>query len=142
MRPPLRLDSIDLNSIIDQAVSERMEEHAKATRGLAPDRESLAEVVAQLLEECHRINPSAPLVRIDRPMPGPDGSASAYDLLLSHRDGEDEVTVTGLVLATGASANVMAPTRAKLRNDPRPPHRILLLTSAPGPALGVRGEEH
>ena len=67
----MRRDTVELNSIIDQAVSERMEEHAKATRGLAPDRESLAEVVAQLLEECRRINPATPLLRIDRPMPGP-----------------------------------------------------------------------
>jgi hypothetical protein len=140
--PPVRLDAVDLNSIIDQAVRQGMEEHTRATRGLPPDRESLAEVLAQLMEECRQHSPGSPLLRIERPLPGTDGSSSPYDLLLNHRTLEKQDVLTGLVLATGASANVLTPMLAKLRNDLSPPNRVLLVTGEEGPVLSSKGQEH
>src|SRR5207253_6729676 len=108
--PPPPVDPAELNDLVDRAVHNAMSQHAAARRGTPPDRDSLTDALAELLEEQRRLDPSSALVSIRR---GED----PYDLWLVHRDGSGAEVATGLVLATALNARQMAPLLLKLCED-------------------------
>ncbi len=140
--PPVSLSELELNEIIDRKVQQQMEEHATALRGQPPDRESLAEAVAQLVEERRRLEPGSALLRVLRPDQVSGGNPSPYHLFLEHRCADGSEARTGVVLVHDLSARSLVHVLDRLRDDASPPSRLMLLASESGLSLGERGQEH
>jgi len=136
LSPPPQLDPAVLNDLVDRAVHNAMSQHAAARRGTPPDRESLADALAELIEEQRRLDPSfAALVSIRH-------GETPYDLWLVHRDENGAELTTALVLAAGLSAYQMAPLLGRLVGDGTPPRRVVLVCGEQGPKLGDKGEDY
>ncbi len=139
--PPPNVTEFELNELIDRAIDEHMTVHVANLRGIPPDRESLAEGLAQLLEENRRLDPSLPLLRVLRPEEVETPCATAYHLFLDHRSLDGSEARTGVVLAYAASANSTYHMLSKLNEDLEPPGRLLILASEAGVQVGDKGQE-
>ena len=126
---------------IDRTVEEKLAEYKAAAGGVLPHKDSISESVAQLLEQCQRVEDDYGLVEVTRLEKSKADGVPAYDLLVRQRAGADEVR-TGVVFVPATAANAMFHVLNRLRDDPEPPRRALLVADESGPDLGSKGEEY
>jgi hypothetical protein len=139
--PPVQLSEQELNEFIDRTIADRLSEHVNAIRGRPSDRDSLAEVVVQLLQECQRLDPTCALSQVLRPEEVGDESPSAYHFFLDHQRADGAEVRTGVVIAAGASGNSLFYTLTRLLEDMEPPPRLLMITNEKGTGPGHQGRE-
>jgi hypothetical protein len=141
LRDPIDLTPAELNDLLDQVIDKQMMTHVSNLRGVPPDRDSLAEGVAQLLEEIRRLDPASALLRVMRSEQAGTPCASAYHLFLDHRAVDGSEVRTGVVLAHDAGAKSTYHILSKLVEDIEPPARLLLLVSEDGVQVGDKGQD-
>lgn len=141
LRRPEPRAPIAVDELIDQIIEERLVEHAAALRGKPPERDSLAEVLAQLLDECQLRDPGCPLLRVRRTEPNEDGKYPPYELILEHMVGEGRTMRSGLALTYDLSTRALAPRLEKLSNDTTGLDRLILVTAEAGLSQVDRGND-
>ena len=129
-----------LGKLVDQVVEARMVEHRKMATRL-PDKDSMSESVAQILEQCRTLDSGYGLLEVMRLEKARGGTLPAYDLVVRQQgEGGGEIR-TGLLFVQGIGGLAMFHALDRLRDDPTAPERVLMVADESGPELGSKGEE-
>jgi hypothetical protein len=106
-----------------------------------PHKDSLSESVAQLLEQCQRLDGYG-LLEVIRLEKSKSGKVPVYDIVVRQRAGQGGEVQTGLVFVPASGARGMFHVLDRLRDDSTPPQRALLIADEGGLDLGSKGEEY
>src|SRR5262249_34993687 len=130
----------------DRAVEVRMAEQKARRRqephSLPPDEDQLGGLVLALLQQCRGMPPYA-LLNVEPLLAPRYGSRSPYHLVLWRRGPDGREVRTGVRFLLAGHGNAATAALRWLREDPRPPERVLLVTEERrGLPRGARGEQH
>ncbi len=131
----------------DETVAAALTAHADRRRaephGLRPDADHLAGLLHGLLRQCQQAEPGFGLVSVARVPPPRANVRPTYDLDIVQRSPAGTETHSGVVIVTAQNATAVTAVLRRLRDDPRPFDRLVLVTDARvGLRLGTRGGEY
>lgn len=133
---------------VDRTVAEKIAEHVAwrehSPQTLPPDADHIAGLIYAVLRQCRDGEHRYGVIGVERVSSPRRGARPAYDLMLHLRQDAGRPPVrTGVVVVTAPSPFSVTGFLRRLIDDPRPPHRVVLVSDERvGLPLGPRGEEY
>ena len=137
----------DVNTLIDEAVDQKIEEKISSHRlqpgSLPPDAGNLAGLVEELLGQCLGKGLPYTLRGVERRRKKA-GKLPPYDLLVREQhDGDGREVTTGVVFVTNVGLSATAALRRLLEDNEPPDHRLLVTDHERRPLkVGAQGVEY
>jgi hypothetical protein len=128
---------------VDEWLVDRITDLQRQPERLPPDGDQLAGLLYTLLVQCQNSGPRHNLLNVERLPALRRGTRPTYDLALHQRGLDGVVMHTGILVLTAPNAVSATGFLRRLRDDPRPLERLVLVTDKRvGLPLGERGEEY
>ncbi len=143
--PPIAPAPSPREELIDQATAAAIGDYLTARgprRELPADAEQVAEVILNLLQQCHSADQGYGILQAER-VPSWKATPTACDLLIRQQADGEATLRTGVLVLTGNRATAIAGYLRRLTTEAQPFDRLFLISEERiGLPLGPRGLEY